>query len=186
MLETDRIILRPMRKEDVSPIFAMRSDADVMRFIRAPATRPSEAEDWIKLVSSRWSNEKIGFCSLIERLSGKFLGWCGLWRLEETGETEVGYAIAKEFWGNGYAPEAAEAFLKYGFEKLNLDKIVAVAHPENESSQRVMQKLGMSYDYKGKFYGLHLVHYTITREEFLGQRNRGDQLWIYAANVDEI
>ena len=172
MLETERIILRPMKTEDAQPIFAMRSDPDVMRFIRAPISKPAEAENWIKLVSSRWTNEKIGFCSLLEKKSGKFLGWCGLWRLEETGEIEVGYAIMKEFWRQGYAAEAAEAFLKYGFEKLNLDKIVAVAQPENRASQRVMQKLGMSYDYTGKFYGLNLVHYTIMREEFLRERNQ--------------
>jgi ribosomal-protein-alanine N-acetyltransferase len=171
MLETDRIILRPMTKEDAQPIFAMRSDPQVMRFIRAPAAKLREAENWVNLVSSRWQ-EKIGFCSLIEKQSGKFLGWCGLWRLEETGEIEVGYAIRKEFWRRGYAAEAAEAFLKYGFEALNLNKIVAVARPENKASQRVMEKLGMRYDYTGEFYGLNLVHYTITREEFLMQRNQ--------------
>lgn len=172
MLETDRIILRPMKKEDAVPIFAMRSDPQVMRFIRAPVKKRSEAENWVKLVSSRWANEKIGFCSLIEKKSGNFLGWCGLWRLEETGEIEVGYALAKEFWRQGYAAEAAEAFLEYGFEKLNLEKIVAVAHPENRASQRVMKKIGMQYDYTGEFYRLNLVHYTITREEFFRQRNQ--------------
>lgn len=172
MLETDRIILRPMKAEDAQPIFAMRSDPDVMRFIRAPITKRAEAENWVKLVSSRWTAEKIGFCALIEKQSENFLGWCGLWRLEETGETEVGYAIAKEFWRRGYAVEAAQAFLTYGFEKLNLNKIVAVAQPENVASQRVMEKLGMRYDYTGVFYGRDLVHYTITREEFLRQRNQ--------------
>ncbi len=170
MLETDRIILRPITKEDAQPIFAMRSDPQVMRFIRAAAAKLSEAENWVKLVSSRWADEKIGFCSLIEKQSGKFLGWCGLWRLEETGEIEVGYAITKEFWRRGYAAEAAEALLKYGFGTLNLNKIVAVARPENRASQRVMEKLGMRYDYSGEFYGLNLVHYTITREEFLTQK----------------
>lgn len=161
-----------MRKEDVPQIFALRSDIDVMRFIRAPIAKPGEAENWIKLVSSRWADEKIGFCSLLEKQSGKFLGWCGLWRLQETGEIEVGYAIAKEFWRQGYAAEAAEAFLNYGFKNLNLDKIVAVAHPENRASQRVMEKLGMCYDYTSEFYGLNLVHYTITREEFFKRRNQ--------------
>lgn len=171
MLETNRIFLRPMKREDVEPIFAMRSDTDIMRFIRVPAIKRSEAENWINLVSSRWADEKIGFCSLIEKQSGKFLGWCGLWRLQETGEIEVGYAIAKEFWRKGYAVEAAEALLKYGFEKLNLDKIVAVAFPENKASQRVMVKLGMNYDYIGEFYERDLVHYSITREEFFNAKS---------------
>ena len=160
-----------MKKEDVEPIFAMRSDADVMRFIRAPTIKRGEAENWINLVSSRWADEKIGFCSLIEKQSGKFLGWCGLWRLPETDEIEVGYAIAKEFWRKGYAAEAAEAFLKYGFEKLKLNKIVAVALPENKASQRVMEKLGMNYDYIGEFYERNLVHFSITKNDWLKRQN---------------
>lgn len=172
MLETERLILRPMNDGDIERIFTLRKDEQVMRFIREPVKKREEAKKWIELVSSRWADEKIGFCSLIEKKSGEFIGWCGLWRLNETDEIEVGYAIAKEFWGKNFAPEAAEAFLEYGFDELNLKKIVAVASPANTPSRRVMEKLGMSYDYTGEFYGRDLVHYTITREEFLRQKNQ--------------
>ncbi len=170
MLETERLFLRPMNETDVESVFAMRSDEDVMRFIRAPQTKRAEAENWINLVSSRWADEKIGFCSIIEKSSERFVGWCGLWRLQETGETEVGYALVKEFWGRGFASEAAGAFLKYGFENLELEKIVAVANPENTNSRRVMENLGMTFDYTGKFYERDLVHYTITKDDYF--RNR--------------
>lgn len=170
MLETERLFLRPMNETDIEAVFAMRSDADVMRFIRTPQTKRAETESWINLVSSRWSAEKIGFCSIIEKSSSNFIGWCGLWRLQETGETEVGYALFKEFWGRGFAAEAAEAFLIYGFENLALDKIVAVASPENTNSRRVMEKIGMKYDYTGKFYERDLVHYTITRDDYFKNR----------------
>jgi ribosomal-protein-alanine N-acetyltransferase len=172
MLETERLILREMNETDADAVFAMRSDEDVMRFIRAPQTRRAEAENWINLVSSRWKSEKIGFCAVIEKASNRFIGWCGLWRLVETKEVEVGYALFKEFWGQGFAVEASEAFLKYGFGELNLEKIVAVANPENHASRRVMEKLGMNYDYTGEFYNSQLVHYTITQENFLNQKSR--------------
>ena len=175
MLETERLILRPMNEGDIDDVFAMRRDRDIMRFIREPVRDRAETADWVKLVSSRWADEKIGFCSLIEKNSGKFSGWCGLWQLKETGEIEVGYAITKKFWGRGFASESAEAFLEYGFEKLNLEKIAAVAFPENRASHRVMEKLGMSYDYTGNFYGRDLVHYSITKEEYLIQRRGGAQ-----------
>jgi RimJ/RimL family protein N-acetyltransferase len=139
MLETNRLFLRPMNENDIDSIFAMRRDADIMRFIRPQQTARAEAESWTNLVSSRWEDEKIGFCAVIEKTSGKFIGWCGLWRLKETGETEVGYAIDKDFWGRGYAAEAAEAFLTYGFDELNFEKIVAVAVPENANSRRVIE-----------------------------------------------
>lgn len=164
MLETSRLFLRPMKKTDADSVFAMRSDENVMRFIREPQTTRKEAENWINLVSSRWESEKIGFCAVIEKVSNQFIGWCGLWRLTETKEIEVGYALFKEFWGKGYAVEASEAFLNYGFEQLNLEKIVAVADPENRNSRRVMERLGMNYDFVGRFYERDLVHYSITKE----------------------
>jgi RimJ/RimL family protein N-acetyltransferase len=165
MIETERLLLRPMQSNDIDAIFLMRSDADVMRFIREPQKR-QESVNWIKLVSSKWKSHKIGFCSVIYKETNELIGWCGLWKLSETSEIEVGYAIRKKFWGKGFASESAGAFLDYGFTKLNLTKIVAVAKPENKKSRRVMEKLGMKFDHVGKYYGLDLVHYTITKDDF--------------------
>jgi len=165
MFETERLFLRKMTEEDLESVFAMRSDADVMRFIREPQKR-EEALNWIKLVSSRWEGEKIGFCSVLLKETNQFIGWCGLWQLKETGEIEVGYALVKEFWGRGFAVEASQSFLQYGFTDLNLPKIVACANPQNMGSRRVMEKLGMTFDHIGKYYGRDLVHYTITRNDW--------------------
>jgi RimJ/RimL family protein N-acetyltransferase len=170
MLETERLILRPMNAGDIEAVYEMRRDREIMRYIREPVQSREEAENWINLISSRWAKDKIGFCSLIEKQSGKFAGWCGLWELKENGEIEVGYAIAREFWGKGYASESAEAFLEYGFNKLNLQKIVAVARPENTASRRVMEKIGMNFNYIGEFYGRDLVHYSISKDDYF--RNR--------------
>lgn len=169
MLETDRLILRSFIESDTDAVFAMRSDAEVMRFIREPQPR-EEAANWVKLVSSRWATERIGLCAVVKKTSGAVIGWCGLWRLPETDETEIGYAIAKEFWRNGFAFEAARKSLEYGFDDLMLDKIVAVARPENAASRGVMEKLGMQYDSTGEFYGRELVHYSITKEAFKQDR----------------
>jgi ribosomal-protein-alanine N-acetyltransferase len=169
MLETDRLILRPLDEKDVNAIFAMRSDPEVMRFIREPQNR-EESANWIELVSSRWATEQIGFCAMVEKPSRKLVGWCGLWRLKETGEIEIGYAVAKEFWGKGYATEAALKFLDYAFEKLEPEKIVAVARAQNMASRRVMEKLGMDFVKTDTFYDQTLVQYAITKENYA--RNR--------------
>ncbi len=166
MIETERFILRKFIEKDVDAVFAMRADADVMQFIREPQKR-QEAINWIKLVSSKWESRKVGLCAVILKETNEFVGWCGLWVLAETDEIEVGYAIAKRFWRNGFAYEAAQAALNYGFSTLNLPKIVACANPLNEVSQAVMKKLGMTFDHIGKYYGKDLVHYTITQETFL-------------------
>lgn len=165
MFETERLFLRKMTEADLDSVFAMRSDANVMRYIREPQKR-GEALSWIKLVSSRWEGEKIGFCSVFLKETKQFIGWCGLWQLKETGEIEVGYALLKEFWGKGFAAEASEPVLHYGFTELNLPKIVACANPDNKGSRRVMEKLGMTFDHIGTYYGRDLVHYTITRSEW--------------------
>lgn len=162
-LETERLFLRPMNEGDVDAVFALRRDAEMMRFIRQPQTKRSEAANWVRLVSSRWQSDRYGFCAVIEKSSGTFVGWCGLWELKESGEIEVGYAITKEFWKQGLASEAAARFLEYGFTELKLEKIVAVANPENAASRRVMEKIGMSFDDIGRFYGLDLAHYSISR-----------------------
>jgi len=172
MLETERLLLRPFTKDDIDDVYAMRSDIDVMRFIREPQKDKSEAESWINLISSRWATEKIGFCAVIEKATEKYIGWCGLWRLQETDEIEVGYALIKEYRGKGFAMEAAQAFLVYGFETLDLKEIVAVARPENRASWSVMERLGMSYDYTGRFYDSDLVHYSITKKEFLNKKTK--------------
>lgn len=165
-IETSRLIIRPFEDRDADCVFALRSDPEIMRFIRKPQQNREESVAWIKLISSRWNSEGIGFSAVTLKKNGTLIGWCGLWRLKETGEMEVGYAIAQKFWKNGYASEAADAFLKYGFENLGLEEIVAVADPLNEASQKVMKRLGMNYDYAGEFYGRELVHYSLTSDEW--------------------
>jgi ribosomal-protein-alanine N-acetyltransferase len=145
----------------------MRSDPEIMRYIRAPITNRSESENWINLVSSRWQSDRFGFCAVIDKQSQKFIGWCGLWVLKENDEIEVGYALAKEYQGRGLATEAAARVLQYGFAELKLEKIVALARHENLASRRVMEKLGLKYDHTGTFYEMELAHHVITRDEWL-------------------
>ena len=167
MLETKRLFLRPMNDGDVDAIFALRSDAEMMRFIRAPQTNRAGVAAWIELVSSLWETDKIGLCAVFDKNSNLLIGWCGLWRLQETGETEVGYAIATDFQKKGLASEAAARCLAYGFDELKLDKIVAVARPENVASRRVMEKIGMTFDGIGKYYDRDLAHYSISKKDFV-------------------
>jgi ribosomal-protein-alanine N-acetyltransferase len=168
MIETERLFLRPLDENDAEDVFAMRSDPEVMRFIREPQNR-AETESWIRLVSSRWEKENLGFCGVFEKKTGNFLGWCGVWQLAETGEFEIGYAIARRFWNRGFAAEAAEALLRYAFENIKTDKITAVAQPENLASRRVMEKIGMKFARTGSFYNREMTQYAIAKEEFLSK-----------------
>jgi RimJ/RimL family protein N-acetyltransferase len=166
---TKRLFIRPFKPEDVVDIYDLRNDSEVMRFIREPQSF-SEVESWVKMISSKWETEKIGIAGVFCLETKELIGWCGLWILPESGETEVGYAIKQKYWRKGYASEAATEVLNYGFNKLNLDKIVAVARLENIGSINVMKKIGMEFIKIGNFYGRELVQYGIKKEEY--DRNR--------------
>lgn len=162
MLETKRLVIRKFRDSDVADIFRMRSDEEIMRFIGATHASPEASADWMRLISRPLDSEGIGYRAVVERGSGSVVGWCGLWRLSETGETEVGYAIARPSWGKGYATEAAAAVVDSAFQDLGLEKVVAVAYPENSASIRVMEKLGMTFVRIGSFYGKRLAQYSVS------------------------
>lgn len=166
MFETNRLILRKLKGSDLDDIFKMRKDPEVMRFIREPQTDIGSSVKWIDMMIDKWDDHKIGFCAVVEKETEAFVGWCGLWELKETDEIEVGYAIAPGHWGKGYATEAAHRCLQYGFDDVGLDRIVAVARPENEASQNVMKKIGMTYVRKGIFYEKELVQFAVTKAEF--------------------
>ncbi len=163
MLETKRLFLRRFTEDDLEALYVLRSDAETMQYIKLPET-PAETLTWLQLVSSRWEHEKIGFCAVILKETSELIGWCGLWRLRETGELEVGYAIIKTMWRKGLASEAAKAFLSHGFEDLGVERIVAVARADNIASRRVMEKIGMSFEKIGIFYNVECAYYAINRE----------------------
>ncbi|CAN5597263.1 GNAT family N-acetyltransferase [soil metagenome] len=116
--------------------------------------------------------EKYGFaaCAMIWKETGEFFGWSGLQPLEDSGEIEVGYGMKSEFWRKGVGFECAMAWLKYGFEAANLERIVAVVYPENTGSWRIMEKCGMKFEGMKFHYGMDLVFYAISKDEFFNQQ----------------
>ncbi len=169
VIYTKRLFIRPFNSEDFADVYDLRSDSAIMWFIREPQSF-SESKSWVKMVSSKWETQKLGFAGVFIRETEELIGWCGLWVLPESGEIEVGYAIKQKYWRKGYASEAAFEVLNYGFDELKLEKIVAVALPENIGSVNVMKKIGMTFIKFGNFYGNELVQYGILKEQY--DRNR--------------
>jgi RimJ/RimL family protein N-acetyltransferase len=90
----------------------------------------------------------LGLWATIHKGSGRFIGRCGLlpWKIEGQNEVEAAYTISREFWGQGLGTEAAQGILNYGFETLNLNRLICLIDPENIASQRVAEKIGMSLE----------------------------------------
>lgn len=145
-LNTGRLLLRGWRAEDRGPFAAMNADAEVMRYYPSTLTRGEsdarldQAErDWDRDGFGRWAVEIPGVAPLA--------GYIGLmspgFEANFTPCIEIGWRLAREHWGRGYATEAARAAIEFGFTQVGLDEIVSFTVPANIRSIRVMEKLGM-------------------------------------------
>ena len=167
IIETERLLIRPLTRDDLPALIDLRADEEVSRYLGGAAMQSPEAIDQrLDFYIDCHARHGFGMSALLRKTDGVMLGWGGLQPLEETGEIEVGYGFAKAHWGKGYATETAAAWLRYGFERAGLARIVAVASPENTGSRRVMEKLGMKYVKTEPHYNTDCVFYSITREEF--------------------
>lgn len=169
MLETQRLLMRPMKPEDAYHLFLLNSDPDVMRYTGdSLSTNLADVQRLLNdTILPQFKKYQMGrFATFLK--DGTFIGWCGLKYFPDTKDVDLGYRFLKKYWGQGYATEASQAALEYGFNHLNLSKIVARAMPGNVSSIKVLQKLKMQY--KGMFndpgYPQGFVLYELTAEEF--------------------
>ncbi|MEM6644423.1 MAG: GNAT family N-acetyltransferase [Bacteroidota bacterium] len=147
ILETDRLILRQITPLDFKELFKMNSDAQIMKYVGDGSIRTHQqmTKELEMLISHYTKKPGLGIWATELKVKNCFVGASGLVYYDNTPEIEVGYRMKREFWNNGYATEASKGLLRYGFEKLNLKKIVSSAHVENVASRRVLEKIGMSY-----------------------------------------
>lgn len=148
---TQRLLLRGWRESDKAPYAALNADPTVMRHFPATLTR-EQSDQMVDRIVASWEARSFGLWA-VERLDdGAFIGFVGLvmpnWEAAFTPCVEVGWRLAHAQWGNGFAPEAALAALRFGFENVELpnDEIVSFTTKPNVNSQRVMQKIGMVLD----------------------------------------
>jgi len=167
MLETERLIITKITPEDLPWLIEMRTPEAVNRYLGGPVMQNAEALAK-RLPFYLECHERYGFGFSIMTLkeTGERIGTSGLQPLEETGEIEVGYNLSEKYWRQGFGYECAMAWLKYGFETAGLERIVAVADPDNIGSWKIMEKCGMKYERTEKHYGMDCVFYAISREDF--------------------
>jgi ribosomal-protein-alanine N-acetyltransferase len=166
-IETGRLRLRAFAPDDLDDLYMVFGDAEVMKYISGgkPRTRDATRVGMLRTIEG-WRERGFGLWAVVEKDSGKVIGYCGLIFLDGTTEVEVAYGMAKSSWGKGFATEAARASLKFGFEELKLEKIVAVVNPENISSQRVLEKLRMKYTGNAHHYDADLMYYEISQQDY--------------------
>jgi len=115
---------------------------------------------------SLFEASNFGLWGVFPREEETLAGFCGYWFFHDPPQLQLLYGIAPRQWGGGLATEAARAMIRYGFEELLFDRIIASADAPNQASLRVMEKAGMRFDKRLLVNGLDTVYYTISREEF--------------------
>jgi RimJ/RimL family protein N-acetyltransferase len=167
VLHTERLRLRPRTLADVDANLAMDLDPQVHRYIFAQAPEPDPWRARITAqITSGWPATG-GLWAVERRGEPGFLGWCGLFPLGHSGLIEIGYRYVPAAWGQGIGSEAARAVLDHGFRVLAIDPIVAVAHPDNRASQRVLQKIGLHPAGEAYYYGEWLRFFRLKRSQYL-------------------
>lgn len=153
-IETPRLILRPFRPEDTGAFHVILSQPEVMHYLPESVMTLDEVRkivDWYQTCYEKNTPEKIIKWALAVWLkeTSEIIGWAGVGPLEfDESQTEMFYGLSSEYWGQGYATEAAEAVVDYAFNVIGLKRLVGVAKPENAASVKILEKIGMSFERK--------------------------------------
>ncbi len=162
VLETERLILRPLEMSDVDALMGIFSDPVAMRYYPSTKSR-REAEEWVRRFQKSYREHGFGLWAAILKDSGEFAGQCGLVAQEVDGrdEVEIGYLFLRRFWGHGLATEAAQACRDYGFGTLGCDRLVSLIDPSNLASRRVAEKVGMRLEKHTHMWGKEICVYAV-------------------------
>ncbi len=167
VVETARLILRHFHINDTEAMNRVFGDAEVMQFgpgVQTPQWVQSWLQDCLENYYQKWG---FGPWAVLEKQHRETVGYCGLFYFSNIGgqpEVEIGYRLARAFWGQGYATEAVLAVRNYGFNVLGLSRLIAMIDPQNVASIHVAEKAGMRYEKDVMFEGYtHPDHiYAIT------------------------
>lgn len=142
------------------------ADPEVIRYMPKRDMTPRErAERAYNVFQQNWKNHGYGGWLITDKVTGQLMGECNF-DTEETADVELGYSLAKSFWGKGIATEAASAAVRFGFEEAKLERIIAVVVPENVASWHVLEKIGFVFEKEAHLYGFDVAYYGIRRDQF--------------------
>lgn len=140
-LETERLVLRPPREEDLDGWSELLGDAEAARFIGGQQTR-SVAWRGMATMTGSWVLKGFGMFSVVEKATGQWIGRVGPWQPEGWPGTEVGWGLVRSAWGKGYALESAAVAITWAFDALGWSEVIHVIAPGNAPSQALAQRLG--------------------------------------------
>ena len=161
-LETERLLLRGWRDGDLDAWARVCADPEVTRFIGGVHDR-EQAWRAIAVYAGHWMLRGYGLWVVERREDRAVIGRVGLWNPEGWPGEEIGWTLAREAWGHGYAIEAAEAAMTWAWETLTVPRLISVIDPRNDRSIAVARRLGMRHARDWEFHGVRAHIYEIAR-----------------------
>ena len=162
-IETARLVIRSFTLQDAQALHErVFGDEAAMKFIpRGASPSLDRTRTSVERFMRHEREHGFGLWAVELKGTGELIGDCGLYLVQGVGpDVEVAYHFGKQWWGQGYATEAASACLTYGFKECGLSEIIAICFPEHIASRRVMEKAGMRYVGPARYYELDLVKYV--------------------------
>ncbi|MGG9964702.1 GNAT family N-acetyltransferase [Ferruginibacter sp. SUN106] len=146
VFETPRLILRRFTEADTGLLLQLNSDPEVLKYLHEPLLETEEQAMHVlqNIILPQYKNN-LGRWAIHLKTSNEFIGWCGLKYRPELDEIDLGYRLMQQYWGKGYAFEAAKHTVDYGFNQLHLKTITGRAHIENTASLRILGKVGLQF-----------------------------------------
>ncbi|MFZ0323569.1 MAG: GNAT family N-acetyltransferase [Actinomycetes bacterium] len=168
---TPRLILRTFRADDLPLYAALNADPEVYAFLGGEPLSREDSDDIAAWAQDLFASEGIGLLAVERRADGAFLGMCGLHHQQSyPDDVEVAWRLAHEYWGCGYATEAASAWLERGFGVLGFGRVISITEPSNRRSLGVMRRLGMEFDHRAQIVdeGIEFdaVIYAVTADQW--------------------
>ena len=153
ILETERLILRHLLPTDLDNLFALYRDPEIRRYFPEGVLTYEETKEELEwFLNGHPAHPELGLWATIHKETDRFIGRCGLlpWTIDERQEVEVAYLLDRDYWGQGLGTEAAQAIVHYGFEQLQLSRLICLIDGENQASIKVAMKIGMAFEKEGK------------------------------------
>ena len=168
LLETERVVLRRYRRDDLDRLDRLNSNMEVMRYIGDGSlrTREQTRAGIVRTLRIYENFPGLGFWMAEEKPKRDFIGVFALFYIPKTVEVEVGYRLAKSAWGRGLATEGARALVRYGMLELGLNRVVGLTHAENDPSKRVLMKAGLQPRGTGNYYERELCYFVAEKSRF--------------------
>lgn len=164
ILGTPRLRLRPFTEGDVAELHALMQDPDVWRYI-GDRREPTLQETWRAVAGwiGHWVLRGYGIWAIEEREGGAMIGRAGLINPADWPGPEVGYVLGSDWWGRGYATEAARAVMDWGFATIGFERLISLIDPANTASIAVAERLGEALDGETDLLGHRVLVYAIDR-----------------------